>query len=63
MTYRKIYFDGCNGWCLGELVEAEPVKGRIRLEDEGAFGSRNRDGLFESESGETLLVPVGGGAK
>lgn len=62
-TFRKIYFDGCNGWVCGELVEAEPCPdGKIVLEDEDgfrlSFGSRNGDGLYENEEGQTLLVPV-----
>ena len=63
MTFRQIHFDGCNGWKLGSIVEAK-VASQIMLpsedEDDPArlFTSRNQDGLFEDESGETLLIPL-----
>jgi hypothetical protein len=60
MEFRRIFFDGCNGMRLGELVDAEPdEKGRIEV-DELEFFSRNDDGLYEdTDDGQTYLVPVG----
>lgn len=54
MKYRVLYYDGCNGWRLGDVVDAE----RAHKE---ATGSRNEDGLLEDEGGERLWVPLGEG--
>jgi hypothetical protein len=51
MKYRVVCFDGCNGWVLGEVVEAEEAHRR-------AARSRNADGLLESEEGDELFVPL-----
>ena len=54
MTYRETYFDGGNGWRLGELLSEEEVKERYP-----DANSRNDDGLLEGdEEGMCLLVPV-----
>lgn len=69
MRYRQLYYDGCNGWCLGDVLEAEPnKKGVVDLfdpeeDDEDdrecfRYSSRNNDGLLENEGGEELLVPL-----
>lgn len=65
MKYREVYGDGCNGFRLGEAIEATPNEdGEIILPKEGddedntVYSSRNEDGLFENENGD-LLVPVG----
>jgi len=69
-SYRKIYYDGGNGMCLGEVVEVELDEdgvARLESEDEDSedgetcaeeFSSRNNDGLLENETGDTYLVPL-----
>ena len=57
--FRKIYFDGCNGWKLGSTLETEPCEDGALFDEDGTqFGSRNDDGLFEDEEGQQLLVPI-----
>jgi hypothetical protein len=60
--YRALHFDGGNGWCLGDVVDVEPVEGEegvYRLDGQ-EFSSRNDDGLLEdADEGMTLLVPLG----
>ena len=57
MRFRKVFYDGCNGMRLGDFVEAEPdEEGAITLDDQ-EFGSRNEDGLYEDEEGQSFLVP------
>lgn len=55
MKYQEIYFDGGNGWKLGDILTEEEVKERYP-----DASSRNDDGLLQGdEEGECLLVPVG----
>jgi hypothetical protein len=59
-AFRRIYYDGCNGWCLGDIVEATPNEEGVIVLDDQEFGSRNDDGLYEDlEEGQSLLVPCG----
>jgi len=51
MRYRELFFDGSNGWCLGDVVTAEEAFTQ-------SSGSRNGDGLLETSDGETLWVPL-----
>ena len=53
MKYRAIYFDGCNGWCYGELLTEEEVK-----EKYPDAGPRNGDEILEACDGEVLLILV-----
>lgn len=48
--YREIYFDGCNGWKLGELLEQLP-EGAVDLNGDGLYTDTDSDG-------EVLYVPT-----
>lgn len=61
--FREVYFDGSNGWSLGNIIEAEPDEdGKIlHPGDDGTeeeFKSAKKDGLYQNEDGSTLLVPL-----
>lgn len=60
--FQVVYHDGCNGWRLGDVVEAEVSDGRLLFSDEdGEYEgvSRNGDGLYEDAAdGSVLYVPV-----
>lgn len=59
MRYRKVYYDGGNGACLGEIVEVELNDKGVATLDGLEFSSRNDDGLLEDhEEGFVLLVPL-----
>jgi hypothetical protein len=54
-----VYFDGCNGACLGDVVELELNEEGVGVLDGLEFSSRNDDGLLiDHEEGMTLLVPL-----
>lgn len=66
MKFRQVYQDGCNGFRLGEIIEAEPNEaGEIIFpaedpdDEDDVYTSRNNDGLYESNNdGGDLLVPI-----
>ena len=68
--FQVVFYDGCNGACLGEIVEGEVEDGVLYVpeteEDDrggivktfvGSFTSD--DGLYSNETNDVLYVPIG----